>query len=180
MHDQPDEVESKKQQGKIDRYFHSQVSSDNLLPVLRAGFPYPFHFSWGLFSGQPHDLHELRRHFSRDLILNAALAIRIRLEKYQDLLLSDPRRFQPIEEFSVPDLTAQFFDSAHELLAVGANPRPKPSPFATEITTRHFDAVPSSTACPVERKLLLRKNFLDQALQSARQHFIPSHDPAMP
>src|SRR6476646_719057 len=44
----------------------------------------PLHFISGLAAGHAHDLHQLGRHLRGHLILNAAFAIRIGLQKHQD------------------------------------------------------------------------------------------------
>ena len=135
MDSQTDDIEREKKEGEIDRYFHAPGSGESLLGVFHDGLSYPFYFSRGLLSSESHDFHELRRHFSSYLILNTPIAIRIRLEKPQDLFLSNSRRFQPVEKFAVARSTAQLLDTSQQFSAIETNPRPNPGSFSTEVTT---------------------------------------------
>jgi hypothetical protein len=55
------------------------------------------------------------------LVLNAALAIRIGLEKNQNFLFGDASLFEPVKKPAVTDFAAELFDPGKKFLAVAAD-----------------------------------------------------------
>src|SRR5262245_43926313 len=90
-----------------------------------------------LTAGNSHHFHQLGRHFSRNLILNATGSVRVGLEKNHDLFLSNACLLQAVQKLTVTDPASQLLNSCHQLLTVAAHSRPKPSPLSTLGTPQH-------------------------------------------
>ena len=74
------------------------ISWENLFGFLRKGVANAFDFVRALPPGNAHDFHQLARHFRGDLILNAALPIRIGSEKPQNFIARHTGLFKAIEK----------------------------------------------------------------------------------
>ena len=75
-----------------------------------------------------HDFHQLGGHLGGDLILHTTLALRIGLQKHQNLFFGYSGPLQAVEKLTVAHFAAQFVDARQKLLAVGANLGEKSDP----------------------------------------------------
>src|SRR6266496_3523288 len=109
----------------------------SLLGILRDRIPNAFDFLRCLLPGNTHHLHEFHGHFRRDLILNAAVSVRVGLEKHHDFFLSHTRPLQSVEKLPIANLPSQLLDARHELLTVRAHARPETDTISTISATTH-------------------------------------------
>jgi hypothetical protein len=134
VNDQSGGIENKKNNRQINRDGHAEVA---LFGIFADGISDFFNFLRRLASGNAHDLHQFRRHFSGYLILNATFAVGVGCKKSQNLFLGNSSAIQAVEKFSIANTAAQFIDSRHKTFAIPAHSRHQPGTLSAVCATSH-------------------------------------------